>query len=419
MFHTRVYGLAATSGLALALAAPAQATDGYFLNGVGAKAEGEAGVAIALPQDALSIAANPANATDVGSRVDVGAELFVPDRGATIHGNGAGLNGSYSGNGANPFLLPNIGYVRRLSDRVSVGIALYGNGGMDTVYKTNPFANFGASGPAGVDLKQIFITPTIAAKLLPGQSLGISPIIVVQTFRATGIQPFSAASSDPAAFTNRGTNWSVGGGVRVGWLGHFGPAVTLGAFYQSKVWAGKFSRYAGLFADRGGFDVPAAWGGGVAVKVTPALTLGLDGKRIDYAGVGSVGNSLSALFAGVPFGAAGGPGFGWRDITVVKVGASYALSQRVTVRAGYGHSGNPVRASQTLLNILAPGVVQDHLTAGATWTTARGVEITGFVLHALKNTVHGAGSIPTSYGGGEADVALAETSAGLSAGVKF
>ena len=40
MFHTRVYGLAATSGLALALAAPAQATDGYFLNGVGAKAEG-------------------------------------------------------------------------------------------------------------------------------------------------------------------------------------------------------------------------------------------------------------------------------------------------------------------------------------------------------------------------------------------
>ena len=45
-------------------------------------------------------------------------------RGATIRGNGAGLNGSYSGNGANPFILPEFGYVRQLSDSVAVGIAV-------------------------------------------------------------------------------------------------------------------------------------------------------------------------------------------------------------------------------------------------------------------------------------------------------
>ena len=400
-------------------AGSAHATDGYFLNGVGAKAKGEAGVAIANPQDALSIAANPAAATEVGHRLDIGAELFTSNRRATISGNGAGLNGNYSGNGANPFILPEFGYVRPLSDKVAVGITIYGNGGMNTVYNANPFASFGASGPAGVDFKQIFVTPTIAARFAPGHSLGVSPLLVLQGFRATGIQPFAAASADPAHFTNLGTNWTTGAGVRVGYLGHFGEALSIGAFYQSKVWTGHFNKYAGLFAGQGGFDAPASWGAGLAVKASPALTLAADVKRIEFSGVASVGNPLSQLFTGAPFGAANGPGFGWRDITAVKVGANYVVSPNWTVRAGYGHAGNPIPSSQTLLNILAPGVVQHHLTAGATWTSPSGLEVTGYLLHALKNTVRGSGSIPAPYGGGEADIALAETAVGLSAGWKF
>ncbi|WP_292684519.1 hypothetical protein [Novosphingobium sp.] len=143
-----------------------------------------------------------------------------------------------------------------------MGIAVYGNGGMNTVYKSNPFASFGASGPAGIDLRQIFITPTAAVRFAPGHSLGVSPIIVVQGFRATGIQPFAAASLAPANFTNRGTDWSAGAGVRVGYLGHLGDKVSLGAFYQSKIWTGHFDKYAGLFAGHGGFDVPASYGAG-------------------------------------------------------------------------------------------------------------------------------------------------------------
>ena len=279
--------------LAVLAANPAHATDGYFLNGIGAKAKGSAGVAIAQPQDALSIAANPAAATQLGERLDVGVEIFIPNRGATIRGNGAGLNGSYSGNGANPFILPEFGYVRQLSDSVAVGIAVYGNGGMNTVYKTNPFASFGATGPAGIDLKQIFVTPTVAVKLAEGQSIGVSPIAVIQGFRATGISPFAAASQSPANFTDRGTDWSAGGGVRVGYLGQFSDAVSIGAFYQSKIWAGKFDKYAGLFAQGGGFDVPASYGAGIAVKPSAALTIAADVKRIEYSDIQSVGNPLS------------------------------------------------------------------------------------------------------------------------------
>lgn len=406
--------------LALALAAlsasPAQATDGYFLNGIGAKAKGMGGVAIALPQDAMSLASNPAAATAVESRLDVGFEVFVPDRGATISGNGAGLNGVHDGNGANPFVLPELGYVRSINDSVSIGLTINGNGGMNTQYEANPFASFGATGPAGVDLKQIFIAPTVAVEPIAGHSLGFSPIVLVQGFRMSGIQPFAAASIDPAHFTNQGTDWAFGAGFRAGYLGQLTDSVSIGGFYQSRIHADAFSKYAGLFAQGGGFDVPESYGAGISLAPVDGVLLGADVKRIEYSQVQSVGNPLAPLFGGTPFGAQGGPGFGWRDITVFKVGGSVALSPALTLRAGYGRSDNPVPATETFLNILAPGVVQDHFSLGATLALGDSMELTTYVMRAPRNEVAGAGSIPAPYGGGEADVFLAETSFGLSFG---
>ncbi len=407
------------AGLVAVMPGAALATDGYFLNGMGAKSKGAGGVAIAMPEDAMAIAANPAAATALGHRLDAGVELFIPRRGATISGNGAGLDGRYSGNGANPFLLPEVAYVRPLNDTISVGLAINGNGGMNTQYKRNPFARFGATGNAGVNLRQMFIAPTIAAEVAPGHSFGLSPLLMIQSFEMQGIHPFTAASADPGRMTNKGTDWAPGAGVRIGYLGTLGDTVTVGAFYQTKVWAKRFDKYAGLFAERGGFDVPASWGVGLSFKPHDRLTFGVDYKRIEYSGIKSVGTPLSPLFQGNPFGADNGPGFGWRDIDVFKFGAAYRLNDTLTVRAGYGHSENPVPSSETFLNILAPGVVKGHYTAGASLRLSPRTEITGYVMHAPRNTVRGVNSIPAPYGGGEADVRLSETSVGLSVGFDF
>lgn len=154
---------AAASAFIVALAAsatPAFATAGYFAQGYGVQSEGLGGASIAYPKDSLAIATNPASLFELGDRADLGIDWFRPDRSATISGNGAGSDATYSGNGRTNFFIPQVGYVHTLNDRWAIGIAAYGNGGMNTAYDANPYSRFGASGRAGVNLEQLFVSPT-------------------------------------------------------------------------------------------------------------------------------------------------------------------------------------------------------------------------------------------------------------------
>lgn len=140
--------------LACALPLSAQATNGYFAHGYGAQSLGVAGVAIALPQDALVIASNPAGISALGSRLDAGLTLFAPRREARIQGSPVpGLDGQYDGNGKKNFWIPEFGYTRQLDNQLSLGVAVYGNGGMNTRYERNPYGAIGGQGRAGVNLE--------------------------------------------------------------------------------------------------------------------------------------------------------------------------------------------------------------------------------------------------------------------------
>ena len=111
--------------------------------------------------------------------------------------------------------------------------------------------------------------------------------------------------------------------------------------------------------------------------------------------------------------------FGWKDVTVVKIGASYDVSKDLTLRAGYSHSEQPIPNSQTLFNILAPGTVQHHLSLGATWKTQSGGELSAFYTRGFQKTVNGSGSIPANFGGGNANVRLEENVLGVAYGWKL
>jgi long-chain fatty acid transport protein len=115
-------------------------------------------------------------------------------------------------------------------------------------------------------------------------------------------------------------------------------------------------------------------------------------------------------------GANNGPGFGWHDITAEKLGFDFKLSPKLTLRAGYNHSGLPFDASQNLFNVLAPAVVQEHVTAGASWSLQNGKGINIAYQHAFEKTFGGVNSIPAGFGGGEANLRMYQDAISLSFG---
>ncbi len=393
-------------------ASQAPATDGYFSPGYGVKSQGAGGVGYALPQDTLTIATNPAGLAWIGDRIDIGATWFRPIREAEITGSPApGANGTYDANDQKNFIIPEFGYSKQVSPELSLGVAVYGNGGMNANY--NRAVPLLGNSQAKIDFIQVFVAPTIAWKITPTQSVGVTLNLAYQRFTAKGLENFAnAASQSPNDVTNKGFDQSYGAGLHFGWLGQFGDYVSLGASYQTKTYTSKFDKYKGLFAEQGNFDVPATFGAGIAVKATPALTIAGDIQRIQYSDVNSVGNAL-ANFASNQLGSDNGPGFGWKDVTVYKLGAIYAYDDKLTLRAGYNHSDQPIPNSETLFNILAPAVVQDHLTFGSTWKFENKSELSFSYLHAFENTVNGSGSIPPGFGGGEVNLKMRQDAVGI------
>jgi long-chain fatty acid transport protein len=88
-------------------------------------------------------------------------------------------------------------------------------------------------------------------------------------------------------------------------------------------------------------------------------------------------------------GGSNGPGFGWKDIDVWKFGVEYAVDPKLTLRAGYNRSENPIQPADVTFNILAPGVIKDHYTVGATWRLDATAEVTFYGLYAANNEVTG------------------------------
>jgi long-chain fatty acid transport protein len=416
------------------------ATNGYFSHGYGMKAKGMGGAATAMAIDAMGGANNPASMVWVGDRLDVGIDWFRPIRGASRSGGGAAF-AEESDN--NDFLVPEFGYNHMMSNVMSLGITVYGNGGMNTSYtQANSVAanQCGLGAPAsnplcfpsklGMNMEQLIIAPTLAYKLNETNSIGVSPLFGYQRFGVNGLGAFAQISTDPANLTDRGYDSATGWGVRLGWQGKISDSITLGAAYSTKIKMGNFDKYRGLFAEQGSFDVPENFNLGVAMKVASTTTIAADYQRINYSGVASVSNPSTQLGctpappAGPGTGAgclggANGIGFGWSNINVFKIGIEHQYNNQWTVRAGFNHSDNPIQARDTTFNIIAPGIVQDHITAGLTYAVNKGSEITVSYMHAMENKVTGAPNAVYFPMGGTEEIHMYQDSLGIAYGMKF
>lgn len=450
MSHKMKVVSAAIAGLLAS--APAFATNGYMLHGIGIHAQGMGGASIAFPQDGVSMGQNPAASAWVGNRLDVGLNVFRPIRDAEISLTGMDnsgrpargpADGSFDGSESKWFFIPEFAYNKVLDDRMSVGVSVYGNGGMNTDYgspgiplfQCDPFRGCVGS-DTGVNLQQAFIVPTFAFKVNEQHSLGIGLNIVAQGFKAWGLNGFTSRypnmpqvfgpmagtgvfSTSPGNVTNNGTDWAWGLGARVGWIGQINDMVSLGAYYSSRTWMQELDKYRGLFAEQGDFDIPENFGVGIAVKATPDLVIAADVVQINYSKIDAIANGVRNFYGcpalamqmsggmnrGNPsncLGGNNGPGFGWEDMTVFKLGVQYRVNDAWTVRAGWNYAEQPIPKAETMFNVLAPGVVENHLTLGASWNLDKSQELTFGYTHAFEKEVKG----DYTPGFGKADIKM-------------
>jgi long-chain fatty acid transport protein len=363
--------LAIASAL-ISVAGVATATNGYSPTGFGTINKGLAGAGVALPQDAMAGATNPAGMVEVGDRIDAGVALFAPDRSFTAETPGPIAQGTETSEN-DLFLIPHFGWNKQIDENRSIGILIGANGGMNTEYDTDVWRAFSSPGnvataPTGVDFAQLFMGVSYGHRINENHSVGIMPILAVQRFKAEGLEPFQALSVDGSSVTNNGYDYSWGYGVRVGWLGQFGDRLSVGASAQSRLYMDEFDDYAGLFAEQGDFDVPPTVTAGLAFKATPTVTLVADWQRIFYGDVAALNNPNDvALGPGTFLGADDGLGFGWDDIDIFKVGAQWQYSPKLTLRAGVSHANQLFDNGQALFNILAPATVRTHASLGFTY----------------------------------------------------
>lgn len=389
------------------------ATDGYFSNGVGTRSKAMAGAGVSFLTNPFSAANNPAGVGFLENfRIEVSVGLFNPNRQYTVTGEPTpspftfGLTSGTVESDTRYFIVPSVAAAFKLGEKNTIGVNFWGNGGMNTDYPTktyysdvnyeqffgdnnpqNPFG--GISEPTGVNITQMFFSLTYARNF-GKHSIGVSPIFVYQTFEANGLEAFmnfGMAGENGDYVTGNGSVSSTGFGFKIGYQGELFDGFRLGATFQPKINMSEFDEYKGLFAEAGDFDVPMTWTAGVSYDINEDFTVLFDVKQIMYSDVKSVANPLVPSAAQpmkpnpdfnpmdpntwfiqndafVPLGDENGAGFGWDDMMIFKIGAEFRKVENWDFRLGYSYGGQPIGEDDVLFNILAPAVIENHITLG-------------------------------------------------------
>ena len=383
----------------LAVNAPAaNAAEGYMQNAVGAREKALAGAGVANSTDATAAALNPAGLTNVGNQVATSVSFFNLRGGFSSVG-----AGGFTADGAHTsdrdwLTIPNIAANWRVNWGLADAVALtvYGNGGVMSHYgdmASPTCAALGGSGafcrgPMGVSMNQTFFSLAFAKQVAPGLSVGVAPILARQTMKVDGLTIFTAASSDPVNFTNRGTDDAWGGGARMGVEWKLAPGVKFGLAGNTRVYMQPFEQYRGLFAEQGRIDAPATVQAGLAVDVRPNLTMMVDYKHIWYSSIAALGNT-STTTGVVLFGADNGPGFGLRDLDIYKIAMEWRANQLLTLRAGYSYNTAPFKSTDADLTVMHLGLVQHHITGGAKLAVSDKLDLELSAMYAPKASLSG------------------------------
>ncbi len=402
----------------------ARATLGIYEHGTGIKSLSYGGISYIGIDESTVLSANPAQAIGLGSRFDVGNDLLIVRGGTRISGNPAGPDDYYPSNGKKYFPIPQIGMTLPIAEHWAFGIAAFA-AGLGPDYPRSPYARFATPEVAAQSAKALNtfkvagISLVVAHEWMPGQSIGLSTNLQHQSLSIQGTAPFAPLSEAPEFVGDQGQHGAFGLSFTLGWTGVITPWLSGALSYRTPSWTQRIEQYRGILPDQGRLALPSIFGGALLITPNPDWRIAVEYQHFAYQGSNAFSNTVGLLDQGKLLGSTDGPGFGWSNQNVYKLGIQYQVLPSMILRTGVSYATQAVPRSQTLFNALAPAVVRFNFTGGFTYAINADSEISLFAAASEHGTVRGQNSIPLAFGGGEADVDFQSINAGISYGRRF
>lgn len=298
------------------------ATNGDTLIGVAPASRAMGGTGVAAPQDAISaIFANPAaicmGPYCPGSQVVFASTFFDPTVKATVSvSNGTSTAVHSVKSEMRPFIIPSVGFITPLTDRLRFGIGAFGISGMGVDYRNsgiglNPATpGSGNEGDIYTQLQILKFAPNMAYLITPDVSVGASLHLLY------GSLDLGQGAAHDYAF-----------GGQVGAIYKFGP-VSLGVNYNApeNIDHRNVSDFGTPPVKKSlSLESPQNVSLGAAWRPTSKLLVEADVKWLNWSD------------------ANGYKDFDWEDQWVFAAGVQYKDPHGICIRGGYNYGNNPVR----------------------------------------------------------------------------
>lgn len=361
-----------------------------------AKAFGMGDTGVAYPQDAITPMYNPANAAEIGNRIDsvVGA-IYAPYaakiRDNPIPAANEKVFGRRTWNFVGAF-----GINRQLCNNLAANLTITNRFFHKTHYnKSNVLVGRKEFGHG----YERYTAALALAYTWQCHHLGIALDINVGRHKVIGLENFDSPifSVAPGHVTNRGYDWNYGIGVTVGWLWDVTDCFKVGVKFTPETKTARFHKYKGFIPQRGQINRPQEMIAGLSYRFLECATFTFDFHYIWVSRIRAAHNPLATNPFIVLLGTKHGSAFGLRDEKFFKFGLDYAINDCLVVRAGYIYVVPNYRKKETFVDILTNIPERNVFTLGSSFNW-RCWDITTFYLHGYKHRVHG--PVPAFLGGG-------------------
>jgi len=369
------------------ISAPAFATNGDELIGLGAQSRALGGTGVAAFYGAENQLINPAMLGKAkGSEFLIGGTIFKPNVKATSDIANPGTDSSETSS-ANMSVIPEVSMATRINNNLVFGLGMYGTAGMGVDYRDNN-GLFNATS----NLQLMKFVPTLAYNS-GSFGVGFSPVL---QYGALDIN-YNDSNNN---YKGNGVSTDLGTGFDVGAYYDVSEALTVALSYQSAInmtYDNQITDAAdGFGIGPGGLktitsddlEQPAQIKAGVAYSMENWMFTA-DAKQIkwgdakgykDFNWDNQTVYGIGAKYSGSDYWAGFGYNYGKDPIDVLPEGSTGA-----TPGAG-GMTGYSNQAVNMFNNHFFPGIVEQHYTLGAGYSLNKTMTIEGAVVYAPQVT---------------------------------